>query len=206
MELESVTMDIQRFMSLYMDRMVNSVPRLMTQITRRCHPYVKGERTQDTPAAKHFENHMNFVAYDVMKELGIEGYPAVCESISDTSIETDSCILQLDAKVCRHTESSEFRVKNGELQIQCGVAQTSLSSVSKGQAIQGLQKTDIDGKPVYTLLGFLRWGYTDRYFAESLGIVLLPHDQTRVKQKAGKCSHQLRLVIGDPELWRVHTF
>ena len=199
-------MEISVFTKLFMEVMKSTTPPFMARITQRCRPYIKGVRTQDTPTAKNFEQHVNFVAYDVLKQMGVHGFPAVCEHMSDTAIETDTCIIQLDAKACLNTESKEFRVKNDTLQIHCGIAQTSLSSISKKQPIKGLQTQIIDGKPVYTLLSFLRWGYTNKYFAESVGIVLIPHDQSMVKEKAGKSPTELRLIILNPTLWVVHSF
>jgi hypothetical protein len=199
-------MHIITFMNLFMESMVTMTPTFMQRITARCRPYAKGVKTQDTPTAKNFEQHVNFIAYDVLRRMGVDGYPAVCEYMSDTSIETDSCIIQLDAKACMNTESSEFLVKKDVLQIHCGIAQTSLSSICKKQAVKGLQVTEIDGKPVYTLLSFLRWGYKEKYFAESIGIAMIPHDQTMVKERAGKSSHELRLLLLDPKLWIVHSY
>lgn len=186
--------------------MVDTTPLLMDRVTSRCRPYTKGVKTQDMPTAKNFEQHVNFIAYDVLRRMGIIGYPAVCENMSDTAIETDSCIIQLDAKACLNTESTEFRVKKDVLQIHCGIAQTSLSSICKKEAVKGLQTTEVDGKPVYTLLSFLRWGYKDGYFAESVGIVMIPHDQSMVKERAGKSAHELRLLILNPELWLIHSY
>jgi hypothetical protein len=199
-------MEISKFTELFMQLITATTPQFMTRITQRCRPYVKGERTQDTPTAKNFEQHVNFIAYEVLRKMGVQGFPAVCEHMSDTAIETDSCIIQLDAKACLNTESTEFRVKKDSLQIHCGIAQTSLTSVSKKQPIKGLQSQTIAGKPVYTLLSFLRWGYGEGYFAESVGIVVIPHDQSMVKERAGKSSTELRLLILKPELWSVHQF
>lgn len=193
-------------MQMFMETMKESTPSFMQRITARCRPYEKGVKTQDTPTAKNFEQHVNYVAYDVLRRMGVTGYPAVCEQMSDTAIETDSCIIQLDAKACLNTESSEFRVKKDVLQIHCGIAQTSLSSICKKEVVKGLQVAEIDGKPVYTLLSFLRWGYKDGYFAESVGIVMIPHDQTMVKERAGKSSHELRLLVLNPALWMIHSF
>jgi len=200
------TMDITTFMQMFMQTMVDTTPSFMTRITARCRPYEKGVKTQDTPTAKNFEQHVNYIAYDVLRRMGVVGYPAVCEQMSDTAIETDSCIIQLDAKACLNTESTEFRVRKNALQIHCGIAQTSLSSVCKKQTVKGLQVAEIDGKPVYTLLSFLRWGYKDGYFAESIGIVMIPHDQSMVRERAGKSSHELRMLILNPELWLIHPF
>lgn len=199
-------MEISTFTEMFMQSMRASTPEFMTRITQRCRPYVKGERTQDTPTAKNFEQHVNFIAYEVLRKMGIRGFPAVCEHMSDTAIETDTCIIQLDAKACLNSESTEFRVKKDALQIHCGIAQTSLTSISKKQPIKGLQSPIIGGKPVYTLLSFLRWGYREGYFAESVGIVIIPHDQSMVKERAGKSSTELRLLILNPELWHVHQF
>ena len=199
-------MNLPIFLNLFHEALVRTTPALMTKITKRCRPYEKNKLTQDTPTAKNFEQHVNYLAYEVLKHMSIEGYPAVCECMSDTAIETDSCIIQLDAKACMNTEGTEFRVKKDGLQIHCGIAQTSLSSVCKKQTVKGIQSTTIDGKPVYTLLSFLRWGYNDGYFAESVGTVQIPHDQSMVKDRAGKSSHELRMVITNPELWQVHSF
>jgi hypothetical protein len=198
---------INDFMKLFMTNMHSSIPNLMKKITERCRPYEKGKLTQDTPTAKNFEQYVNFVAYETLKVMGGAGYPAICEYLSDTAIETDSCIIQLDAKACMNTESTEFRVKKGALQIHCGIAQTSLSSVCKKQIVKGLQTPGINGKPVYTLLTFLRWGYKDlSYFAESVGIAMIPHDQTMVKERAGKSTHELRMLILNPALWIIHSY
>ena len=199
-------MDISSFMEMFMESMVATTPQLMNRITARCRPYVKRVKTQDTPTAKNFQQHVNFVAYDILRKMNISCYPAVCEYMSDTAIETDSCIIQLDAKACMNTESVEFRVRKNILQVHCGIAQTSLSSVCKKKVVKGLQVPVIDGKPVYTLLSFLRWGYKDGYFAESVGSVMLPHDQSMVKERGGKSPHELRLLILKPELWLIHSF
>lgn len=198
-------MEISAFTKLFMEVMKTNTPQFMTRITQRCRPYIKGVRTQDTPTAKNFEQHVNFVAYDVLKQMGIHGFPAVCEHMSDTAIETDTCIIQLDAKACEYTDG-DFRLTSKGLKIHCGEAQTSLSGMYKTTPITGLQKREIDGKPVYTLLSFLRWGYTDKYFAESVGILLIPHDQSMVAIRGAKSSHELRLMILNPTLWMIHSF
>jgi len=199
-------MDISSFMKMFMESMVATTPQLMNRITARCRPYVKRVKTQDTPTAKNFQQHVNFVAYDILRKMNISCYPAVCEYMSDTAIETDSCIIQLDAKACMNTESAEFRVRKNILQVHCADTQTSLCGIYESKPIVGLQKREIRGKPVFTLLSFLRWGYKDGYFAESVGIVMLPHDQSIVGLKVGKSKHEMRLLILKPELWLIHSF
>ena len=198
-------MDISVFTKLFMEVMKTTTSPFMARITQRCRPYVKGVRTQDTPTAKNFEQHVNFVAYDVLRQMGVHGFPAVCEHMSDTAIETDTCIIQLDAKACEYTDGDFRSYKNG-FKIHCGEAQTSLTGKYEDTPIKGLQSQIIDGKPVYTLLSFMRWGYSDKYFAESVGIVLIPHDQDKVKVGGGKSKKECRFYIKDPTMYHIHSF
>jgi len=198
-------MIVNTFMNLFMKNLVSSIPMFMERVTKRCRSYSKGLKTQNQPTATNFEQHVDYIAKDTLQKMGISWYPAICEYLSDTAIEIDTCIIQLDAKACEYTDG-DFRLTSKGLKIHCGEAQTSLSGMYKTTPITGLQKKEIDGKPVYTLLSFLRWGYTDKYFADSVGILLIPHDQSMVEIRGAKSSHELRLFILNSELWILHSF
>lgn len=197
-------MDVSRFMNEFMTLMKQSIQPFMEKVTRRCRPYTKGVKTQNQPTSTNFEQHVDYVTKQTLNKMEISWYPAVCEHLSDTSIETSEFILQVDAKACECTDRDFIASKRG-LKIHCGEAQTSLTSISKKITIHGKQSTVIDGKPVFTLVSFLRWRYADKYIAESVGIVNLPHDDTQRVVSAGKSKSELRMYIVNPSLWIIHS-
>lgn len=197
-------MDVCRFMNEFMVLMKPSMQPFMEKVTRRCRPYAKGVKTQNQPTSTNFEQHVDYITKQTLNKMEICWYPAVCEHLSDTSIETAEFILQVDAKACECSDRDFIRSKKG-LKIHCGEAQTSLTSISKNVTIHGKQSAIIDGKPVFTLISFLRWRYTDKYIADSVGIVNLPHDDTQRVVSAGKSKSELRMYIVNPSLWITHS-
>jgi hypothetical protein len=184
-------------------------------INRRCAPYTKGSNTQDKGINKNFENLVGDAVRQVLTSLGIAHTSAILDVISDVSIETDDFILQVDAKGCIVTDR-DFSVKNGHLHGHCGKAQTSLASTKlfkdrktgEIHETRGIQKETIDGKPVYTFVVFMRWGFSEekKYYVESCGSVFLPHVADDFDFKVGKSHDEMRWIVKNPELFRVHRF
>jgi hypothetical protein len=177
----------------------------MKNLNSRCEKYVKGTKTQAKPSNINFENLVRMAAQKTLDRMGIDYWPAVCPNISDCAFEWEDGILQLDAKGC-HIVDKEMCEKKDGLHIHCGVAQTSLTSTKlfNDKPQIGLQKTEIDGKPVYTFIAGLRWGSTDTgYFAESFGLANIPHSYDDVGFNVGKSDKEMRIVLKNPELWDI---
>lgn len=189
------------FRKLFMKNLTSSIPVFMDRVTKRC----RAPAPKDKTLATNYEQLIDYVAKSSLTEMGISWYPAVCQYLSDTAVETDTFILQLDAKVCEYTDG-DFVVSKKGLKIHCGEAQTSLSSIAKKVEVKGLQSPVIDGKPVYTYLTFLRWGYKEKYFATSVGLVNIPHDESQRSVLGGKQTSELRMHIKDPLLWDIHSY
>lgn len=184
-----------------MKNLLSSIPLFMERITKRC----REPTSKDNALATNYENLVDYVAKNTLNEMKISWYPAVCQYLSDTSIETDKFILQLDAKVCE-SKDGDFRVSTKGLKIHCGQSQTSLSSIAKNVVIQGRQSSIIDEKPVYTYLSFMRWKYDQKYSAISIGLVDIPHDEAERSIAAGKQASELRMYIKNPQLWSIHSY
>lgn len=184
-------------------------------INRRCAAYTKGANTQDKGINKNFENLVGDAVRQVLTSLGIAHTSAILDVLSDVSIETEDFILQVDAKGCIVTDH-DFSVKNGHLHGHCGKAQTSLVSTKMFKdrktgeihETRGIQKETIDGKPVYTFVVFMRWGFSEekKYYIESCGSVFLPHVADDFDFKVGKSHDEMRWIVKNPELFRIHRF
>jgi hypothetical protein len=186
-------------------------------INRRCAPYVKGTNTQDKGINKNFENLVGDAVRQVLTNLGITYTSAILDVISDVSIETDDFILQVDAKGCI-VEDADFCVKkrDGYFHGHCGKAQTSLVSTAMfkdrktGELYEtrGIQKESVEGKPVYTFVAFMRWGYSEetKYFVETCGAVYLPHTAEHFEFRVGKSHDEMRWVIKNPDLYQIRQF
>jgi len=190
------------------------IPTSLPVINRRCPAYEKGKNTQAKPINENFENLVGDAVRNMMTDRGYSYGPAYLEHRSDVSLETDDFILQVDAKGVLVLDSdNDFKVCKEGLKVRCGEAQTSITIANtdkKGvtKTWQGLQMPVIEGKPVYTLLAFMRWGYSTetKYYIESCGVAIIPHDSSAVKPAGGKNSKELRFFIESPSLYRVHQF
>jgi len=194
----------------------------------RARGYIHRVNTQDQPISKNFESAGHTALIKCLSEvidvndihdcyLGVK---------SDTSIETPWCIIQLDEKVCQlydpdYTEKI-INDKNG-LKLHIGVAQTSLEStevydlikkelvptprlkgeVSEVPGFYGIQKKEIDGKPVITLIAFLKWDYKDKWIATSIGLAEIPHSKENIVFLSRKSIDETRMFITDPSLYTV---
>ena len=178
-------------------------------INRRCAPYVKGEKTQDKGINKNFENLVGDAVRKVLTDCGIPYWSAIGDVISDVSIETEDFILQVDAKGC-NVADGDFMIKPKTkcFHGHCGIAQTSLVSTKKFKDVEqrGIQKTEIDGKPVYTFITFMRWGYSTQYYVESCGVVYLPHTSEDFGFNVGKSPDEMRWYVKNPSLYQIHRF
>ena len=202
-------------LSLLASEIVSLLTRAIPVINRRCDPYLKGVNTQDKGINKNFENLVGDAARSVLTKLGYDYTSCIAETLSDVSLETDEFILQVDAKGC-HIEDGDFLVKPRDkcLHGHCGIAQTSLVSTKPfterktgvKTEQKGLQKPEIEGKPVYTFVVFMRWGYTTQYIVESCGVVYLPHTAEDFDFRVGKSHDEMRWVVKNPELYRIHQF
>jgi hypothetical protein len=205
----------QVFHPLLLTKIVSLLRSAIPVINRRCAPYVKGSDTQDKGINKNFENLVGEAVGNVLTDLGYSYKSAILDILSDVSLETDDFILQVDAKGC-HVEDSDFRVKPKTkcFHGHCGIAQTSLVSTvaftnrKTGEKTNqaGLQKPCIDGKPVYTFVAFMRWGYSTCYFVESCGVVFLPHTAEDFEFRVGKSHDEMRWVVKNPTLYQIHQF
>jgi hypothetical protein len=186
----------------------------LSTINRRCAVYEKGKDTQDKGINKNFENLVGDAARDVLTDRKLLFKSAILDVQSDVSLETDDFILQVDAKGCIVTDG-DFCIKtDGFLHGHCGKAQTSLVSTAlftdrkTGQKYEtrGLQKPFIDGKPVYTFVVYMRWGFSDKYYVDTCGVVWLPHTAEKIDFRVGKSHDEMRWVIKNPSLYRIHRF
>jgi hypothetical protein len=214
----------KEFTAKFMSLLIPGVQNMLKTIGRRCRPYNKEGKSQDQPPNKNFENLVEDCQRKTLALMDIAFYPAFCEHLSDISHETEFMIIQNDAKGCSimpskaGTLDTDFTILSNGLKIHCGEAQTSLKHKhtayqggSKQRAekiIEGLQSTSIDGKPVLTLISFLRWGWNiDRgYYPSSCGIVFLPHTDENLEPYGGKSKKEMRWIIKNPELYIIHSF
>lgn len=198
------------FMPLIRERISSLLTSSLPVMNCRFPPYVKGLKTQDKGINTNFENLVGDATRQVLTSLGIAFTSAILDVKSDVSIETDDFILQVDAKGCHVGDGDqEFAVKKtGHFHGRCGIAQTSLVSTAlfNGTEQRGLQRGEIDGKPVYTFIVFMRWGYDTEYYVESCGVVHLPHSPEDFGFKVGKSGDEMRWVIKNPALYQVHRF
>lgn len=204
-----------RFMTRLLDEIRNLLEKNLPTINRRCAAYEKGKKTQDKGINKNFEKLVEHATRNVLTGLGMDFWPAILDVRSDVSLETEHAIFQVDAKGC-HNKDREFLVRPRDkyLHGHCGIAQTSLVSTAlytdrkTGEKTEqkGRQKSEVDGKPVYTFVVFMRWGYTTQYVAESCGVVYLPHMAKDVEFRGGKSPDEMRWVIKNPRLYRIHQF
>ena len=223
-----MTFSITTFRSTFLFKLVHAVTKnLIPNANKRFRKYVKSEKTQDQPINSNFEALVNEAAGSTLREMGIEYWVGVTDHKSDTHLETDDFILQLDAKGCLVDDNDfeEYSPKGKNpmnisgLKIHLGLAQhnrtftqmlnrTRTELVDLPKPVAGLQLREIDGKPVYILVSFLKWGYTESrgYFADSVGIAEFPGEE-HVYAAAGKQKDtELRFIITNPELYSVHKF
>jgi hypothetical protein len=213
---------------MFLGKIVNAVKNnLIPNANKRFRKYVKSEKTQDQPINSNFQTLVNETAISVLHEMKIDFWTAITEHRSDTHLETDSFILQLDAKGCLMDDNDfeEYKPKgknpmdiNG-LKIHLGIAQhtrtfTDLLNNTRTNLeplpspVVGKQLREIDGKPVYTLVSFMKWGYTDShgYFVNSVGIAEFPHENDVYAIAGKQKGKELRFIITNPALYSIHSF
>ena len=220
-------MNTTAFRTMFLGKIVNAVKNNLIPNAKRFSKYVKGEKPQDKAINGNFQTLVNEVAISVLREMEIECWTAITEHRSDTHLETDSFILQLDAKGCLMDDNDfeEYKPKgknpmdiNG-LKIHLGIAQhtrtfTDLLNNTRTNLeplpspVVGKQLREIDGKPVYTLVSFMKWGYTDShgYFVNSVGIAEFPHENDVYAIAGKQKGKELRFIITNPALYSIHSF
>ena len=199
------------FSYLFIENIEKRIGRLVANINKRCRKYEKNINTKSHPINTIYQNAVFVASIDTLNQMKLTWEPTACENMSDCGFEWDSGILQLDAKVCLNTERREFEFReDGNIKIHCGIAQTSLESSfnnRKGvqQVIKGLQLPEIDSKPVYTMVSFMRWGYSELegYYVDSYGLCLVPHTNEFVEFPAAKSEREMRIVLKNPALWKI---
>lgn len=220
---------ITTFRTTFLFKLVHAVTKnLIPNANKRFRKYVKSEKTQDQPINSNFEALVNEAAGSTLREMGIEYWVGVTDHKSDTHLETDDFILQLDAKGCL-VDDRDFKIydwcgKNqlgfSGLQVHLGLAQhTRVFSqlldrdrtklVDLKDPIQGKQLREIDGKPVHTMVSFLKWGYNESkggYFADTVGLAEFPHEDDVYAVAGKQKGKELRFIITNPELYSVHKF
>ena len=170
--------------------------------------YKKSEKPQAKPINVNFQSTVQLVACQTLAIMNIVCYTGVCTNTSDTSLEWDTGILQIDAKGTGITDREFKEQTPNKIVVRCGTAQTSLTSTVpySGTYIQrGLQLPEIDSKPVYTMISGMRWGFseTKKFHVESYGIVNIPHTYEYVDFEAGKSPDEMRIVLKNPALWKI---
>lgn len=220
-------MNTTTFRTIFLGKIVNAIKNNLIPNSKRFSKYVKGERPQDKAINGNFQTIVNEVAISVLREMEIECWTAITEHRSDTHLETDSFILQLDAKGCLMTDR-DFKIhswygKNqlgfSGLQVHLGPSQHTRTFThildkdrTKLEALPtpfiAKQLREIDGKPVYTLVSFMRWGYTEQsgYFVDSVGISEFPHENDVYAIKGKQKGIELRFIITNPTLYSIHSF
>jgi hypothetical protein len=216
------------FRQVFLGKIVHAViHNLVPNANKRFRKYVKSEKTQDQPINANFQTLVNEAAVSVLREMEIECWTAITEHRSDTHLETDSFILQLDAKGCLVDDNDfeEYKPKSKNamdvsgLKIHLGLAQhtrtfTELLNNTRTKLeplpspVAGKQLCEIDGKPVYTLVSFLKWGYTDPrgYFVDSVGIAEFPHENDVYAVAGKQKGKELRFIITNPALYLIHSY
>jgi len=189
--------------------------------------YVLGVNSRCKPINVNFENIATECAAATLREMGIKYRVAVSVHSSDTPLVGDDFYLQLDSKGClekdrdfmTHDWSGKNKLLSTGLQVHLGSAQHSrifthmlntqrTGLVALKKPVQGKQLREINGKPVYIMISFLKWGYTEErgYFAHSVGVAEFPHEND-VYAVAGKTiGNEMRFIITNPELYSVHKF
>lgn len=208
--------NILEFRIVFLRKLFGAVANnLIPNANKRFRKYVKNQKTQDQPINANFETLVREAVSNALNELGIEHWTAVTEYRSDVHVEGDDFILQLDAKGCNATDHDFKKVKNGDLKIHIGEAQHSLTldeneiGLKLTNPVRGKQHAMIDGKPVYTSLSFIRWGYTEArgYFAESIGFVNIPHEIGEdIYAAGGKSRKEARLCVKNSDLYELREF
>ena len=197
-----------------LSNLVHNLNKSLPIINQRCEPYQKGVRTQDKGINKNFQNIVQQTTQNTLNEAGYYYEPSIGDVLSDVSLETDTFILQVDAKGC-HVDDGDFTIKKDNcFHGHCGIAQTSLvsnalfTSRKSGESIQqkGLQRQYIDEKPVYTFIAYMRWGYTSQYYFDSCGVIYLPHTSEDIYFRVGKSKDEMRWVLKNPSLYCLHQF
>ena len=191
--------------------------------------YVQGVNSRCQPINVNFQNIATECAAATLREMGIKYRVAVSEHSSDTPLVGDDFYLQLDSKGCLEKDK-DFKIRywpirkknklvSTGLQVHLGTAQHSRNVthvlntprtglVALEKPVQGKQLREINGKPVYIMISFLKWGFTEErgYFADSVGVAEFPHEND-VYAAAGKTiDNELRFIITNPELYSVHKF
>jgi len=186
-------------------KLIENIPVMIADLNRRCAPYVKGSNTQSKPINIAIEHYVRHYAPEVLRDMGIDSRPCTANNVSDCSLEWDKGILQLDAKGC-HQKEQEFCENENRFKMHCGVAQTSLKSdkLYKGKEQVGVQKSEIDGKPVHTFISGIRWGFNGAYYIESVSVANIPHDYENVSFNVGKSTHEMRIILKNQDFWMYH--
>jgi hypothetical protein len=189
--------------------------------------YVLGVNSRCQPMNVNFQNIATECAAATLREMGIKYGVAVSVHSSDTPLVGDDFYMQLDSKgslwkdgdfMTRDWSGKNKLVSTG-LQVHLGPAQhsrdfthllntTRTELVAMKKPVQGKQLREINGKPVYIMISFLKWGFTEErgYFADSVGIAEFPHEND-VYAVAGKTvDKEMRFIITNPDLYLVHTF
>lgn len=184
------------FNKIFPEIFLKEVDRMISTANRRFGVYERNNTKLNKKLNVTFEDCAKESAMKTLTIMGLEHYPGYCDNVSDISREWDSGILQLDAKTCIEYDP-DFKVDaDGNFKVHCGVAQTSLIGKSKtNKKVTGLQLSIIEGKPVYTMLVFLKWTYENGYKLVSSGIGYIPHIQDNVIVGGGKSSHEMRLRL-----------
>jgi hypothetical protein len=200
------------FSSRFMNTMQTHITRFIVNTNKRCSKYEKSSNTQAKAININFQSLVGLVTTRTLLDMNIECYTGVCENISDHSFEWDSGILQIDAKGTQQKDG-DFKLNRHGFKIRCGVAQTTLVSSSPftnrktgiKHIQKGLQLPEIDSKPVYTMVSFMRWGYgnSNGYYIDSYGITNVPHDYDHIDFVVGKAEDEMRIVFKNPALWKI---
>ena len=183
--------------------MVRDLPVMVDTLNRRCPtPYVRGVKTQNKPINTNFEKFVWVTAYETLRRMGLLVQNAVSEHLSDTALEWEEGILQLDAKGC-HVDDQDFTLYTKGFKIHCGDTQTCVDSQHGEKTIKGLQMPINDGKVVHTLLTFLKWGYSDKYYIHSFGWAdTSPPSHCKI-DAGGKSATEMRFFITDSRYYQV---
>lgn len=193
-----------QFMETFMSFIGKNHKCFIDKVNKRSPAYKKGDNCYKKSINKNIENFFYHCSTLTLKELNYNYEPAICEHHSDHSFETENFILHLDAKGCLE-EDRDFTENKEGLQIHIGNSQilNYVSSMTKDKIQKGLQYPFIDGKPVITLVAFLKWSYKNEYKINGYGIVnCSPLDCDKIIIK-GKSNHELRFRITNKELYKI---
>jgi len=199
---------------LLLKNLVSVLRENLPLINQRCAPYQKGVKTQDKGINKNFENLVYHTAQQTLTQLGHTFKPYIGDVLSDVALETPEAIYQIDAKGC-HVDDGDFKIKKDKyFHGHCGIAQTSLTSNvcfttrNSGEKTEqkGLQVPEIDGKPVYTYIVYMTWGFDNQYYIDTCGVIHLPHTTEHIDFRVGKSKDEMRWLLKDPSLYCIHQF